>query len=54
MEYARPLQYHYKPKKGWMNDPNGSEVRDIKILRDEYILEIFVNGGETVYSILLC
>lgn len=30
------------------------EVRDIKILRDEYILEIFVNGGETVYSVLLC
>ena len=30
------------------------EVRDIQILRDEYILEIFVNGGETVYSLLLC
>ncbi|MBE5777430.1 MAG: glycoside hydrolase family 32 protein [Clostridiales bacterium] len=30
------------------------EIRDIKILRDNYILEIFVNGGETVYSVLLC
>lgn len=28
-------------------------VRDIKILRDEYILEVFVNGGEEMYSILL-
>lgn len=30
------------------------EVRDLKILRDEYILEVFVNGGESVYSVLLC
>ena len=30
------------------------EVRSLKILRDEYIMEIFVNGGETVYSLLLC
>lgn len=29
-------------------------VRNMQILRDEYILEIFVNGGETVYSLLLC
>jgi sucrose-6-phosphate hydrolase SacC (GH32 family) len=29
-------------------------IGDIKILRDEYIMEIFVNGGETVYSLLLC
>lgn len=28
-------------------------VEDIKMIRDEYILEIFVNGGETVYSVLL-
>ena len=28
-------------------------VNDIKIIRDKYILEVFVNGGETVYSILL-
>ncbi|MBQ4087028.1 MAG: glycoside hydrolase family 32 protein [Clostridia bacterium] len=26
---------------------------DIKIIRDSYILEVFVNGGETVYSVLL-
>ena len=32
---------------------HNGEIRDIKILRDEYILEIFVNGGETVYSLLL-
>ena len=30
------------------------DLRDLHILRDEYILEIFVNGGETVYSLLLC
>lgn len=30
------------------------EVTELQILRDEYILEIFVNGGETVYSLLLC
>ena len=29
------------------------EINDIKVIRDEYILEIFINGGETVYSILL-
>lgn len=29
------------------------EIRDIKILRDEFILEIFVNGGEEIFSILL-
>ncbi len=29
------------------------EIRDIKILRDEYILEVFVNGGEDIYSVLL-
>ena len=23
MDYLQPLQYHYKHKKGWMNDPNG-------------------------------
>ena len=23
MDYLQPLQYHYKPKRGWMNDPNG-------------------------------
>ena len=30
------------------------EVNALQILRDEYIMEIFVNGGETVYSLLLC
>lgn len=29
------------------------EINDLKIIRDEYILEIFVNGGESVYSVLL-
>ena len=23
MDYTQPLRYHYKPSKGWMNDPNG-------------------------------
>ncbi len=30
------------------------DVKKFEILKDEYILEIFVNGGETVYSLLLC
>ncbi len=29
------------------------EVRDIKMLRDEYILEVFVNGGEINYTVVL-
>jgi beta-fructofuranosidase len=29
------------------------EIKDLKILRDEYILEIFVNGGEEIYTVLL-
>jgi sucrose-6-phosphate hydrolase SacC (GH32 family) len=29
------------------------EIRDVKILRDEFILEIFVNGGEEIFSVLL-
>ena len=29
------------------------EIKDIKIIRDEYILEIFVNGGQEIFSILL-
>lgn len=28
-------------------------VDDIRIIRDEYVLEVFVNGGETVYTVLL-
>lgn len=23
MDYTKTLKYHYGPKKGWMNDPNG-------------------------------
>ena len=23
MDYTKTLKYHYRPKKGWMNDPNG-------------------------------
>ncbi len=29
------------------------EITDLKILRDEYIVEVFVNGGQSVYSVLL-
>ena len=29
------------------------DIKDIKILRDAYIVEIFVNGGEEIYSALL-
>lgn len=29
------------------------EIFDLKILRDKYILEVFVNGGEVNYSVLL-
>lgn len=29
------------------------KIDDIKILRDEYLIEIFVNGGEEVYTALL-
>ncbi|MBR6812862.1 MAG: glycoside hydrolase family 32 protein [Oscillospiraceae bacterium] len=29
------------------------EVRALAILRDEYVAEVFVNGGECVYSVLL-
>lgn len=29
------------------------EIRDLKLIRDEYIMEVFVNGGESVYSVLL-
>jgi len=29
------------------------EIKDLKIIRDEYLVEIFVNGGEEIYSILL-
>jgi len=29
------------------------KLTDLKILRDEYVAEIFVNGGEAVYTVLL-
>ncbi|MBQ8342166.1 MAG: glycoside hydrolase family 32 protein [Clostridia bacterium] len=29
------------------------EITDLKLLRDGYILEIFINGGKEVYSVLL-
>ena len=29
------------------------EINDLKIIRDGYILEVFVNGGEEIYSVLL-
>ncbi len=35
-----PVEYH-------------GELTDLKLLRDEYILEVFVNGGEKVYTVLL-
>lgn len=30
------------------------KIDDIKIIRDGYILEIFINGGEDVYSLIIC
>ncbi len=29
------------------------DIKDIKLIRDGYILEVFVNGGEEIYSVLL-
>ncbi len=29
------------------------EIRELKLLRDEYILEVFINGGEEVFTVLL-
>lgn len=29
------------------------EINDIKILRDEYVVEVFLNGGERIYTALL-
>ena len=28
-------------------------IKELKMIRDEYILEVFVNGGEEIYSVLL-
>ena len=30
------------------------EISDIKVLRDNYIVEVFVNKGEEVYTAVLC
>jgi beta-fructofuranosidase len=29
------------------------EISDLKIIRDGYIMEVFVNGGKEIYSVLL-
>ncbi len=29
------------------------EIKDLKILRDEYVIEVFVNGGKEVYTAIL-
>lgn len=29
------------------------EIKDLRIIRDGYVLEVFVNGGEEIYSVLL-
>ena len=30
------------------------KIKELKIIKDEYVLEIFVNGGEYLYTIILC
>lgn len=30
------------------------KINDFKVIKDEYVLEIFVNNGESVYTIVLC
>ena len=29
------------------------KIKDLKIIRDSYVMEVFVNGGEEIYSVLL-
>ena len=29
------------------------EIKDLKMLRDGYMIEVFVNGGREIYSALL-
>lgn len=41
------------PREGRTPVSYKGEIHDLKILRDEYILEVFVNGGEEVFSVLL-
>ncbi len=38
-------------RRGMESVVHEGDISDIKILRDNYILEVFVNGGETVYSV---
>ena len=49
-----------RTEKGFMIEREGrspvifeGEITDLKILRDEYIIEVFVNGGEKIYTALL-
>jgi len=30
------------------------EIRNMKVIKDEYILEIFLNDGEEIYTVVLC
>ena len=67
IDYNEKLHFHFHPKQGWINDPNGLVIErtgrealvyegvidDLKILRDAYMAEIFVNGGRDVYTVLL-
>ena len=32
---------------------HSGKVTDLKIIRDDYVLEVFVNGGECIYTVLL-
>ncbi len=38
---------------GRENVVHKGKIDDIKILHDKYIMEVFVNGGETIYTVLL-
>ena len=47
-------------EKGFVIERTGREpvvyegkIDDIKILRDEFVVEVFINGGKEVYSALL-
>ena len=41
------------PRQGRADVEYRGEIRDLKILRDGYVAEVFVNGGEEVYTALL-
>ena len=30
------------------------DIQDLKILRDQYIVEVFINGGQQIVSAVLC